>query len=98
MAYSIKFTHPAFDKGEEFDLTGVGLVENGSATKMDADQERYFISRNGMSVKDYFKDSEMVEVTGTSELKAEEIKELLPPEEEPVVEVTPATPEGGGES
>lgn len=104
MGYKIKYTHPDFDKDQEFDLTGVGLIKNGGTVTLDADQERDFISRVGQRPSDYFKGSEMVEVTGASELKKEDVDALAPPEEEPAatttVEATPATPaaSGGGET
>lgn len=98
MSYTIKFTHPDFDKDAEFELTGVGLVTNGKEFKMDADAERAFVSRNGVSVKDYFQGSEMVNVSGTSELKADEVKALTPTEPTAAEDVTPPTSDEGGET
>lgn len=92
MAYKITYEHPDFPKGHEFDMTGVGLVENGKARTLNHDEEVAFVSRNGMSVKDYFKGSEAVKLEGTTELKSSEAENITGAE----VSTTPAV-EGGGE-
>lgn len=47
----------------------MGLVNNGSSVEMDEDAEHAFVSKTGQSVEDYFKGSEVVKVSGSSELK-----------------------------
>jgi hypothetical protein len=101
MGYKIKFTHPDFDKDVEFDLTGVGLIKNGGTVSLNADEERDFIGRVGQRPSEYFKGNDMVEITGASELKKEEVDAILPPSEEEAaaatttVAATPTVAEGG---
>jgi hypothetical protein len=72
MAYTIEYNHPDFDKGEEFDVTGVGLIKNGGTVKLDEEAERSFVATTGRSVKDYFKGNANFKLTGTTELKSNE--------------------------
>jgi hypothetical protein len=68
VAYTLEVNHPDFPKGTEFDLDGI-LVENGSSAKVDKEKEEWFLSHNGRSIKDiYGGKSEIVKLTGTSEL------------------------------
>lgn len=68
MAYTLKFSHPSFENDQEFDLYGIGLVKNGGSIKLDKEAEQSFVDKTGKSIKDYFKGSGHVEVTGTTEL------------------------------
>jgi hypothetical protein len=64
MSYTVKLNHPNFAKGTPLDVKGVGLIENGGSVKIE--DEQLFKAKTGMTVKEYFKDSEMIEVTGSS--------------------------------
>ena len=81
MALKVTIKHPS--AGEtEFEIPGVGMVRNhGSLTLDEADEARFF-SRTGMKVKDYYKDTEDVDVSGTSEAK-------LPANQVPAPNVSP---------
>lgn len=70
MAYTIKYNNPNYEAGGQLHLTGVGLIENGGEVKLDKDAEKRLEAVTGRSVKDYFKDNEMVTVSGTTELKS----------------------------
>jgi len=82
MALKVQIKHPTQGPDEEFAVPGAGMVKNGGSVTMNEDQERIFFSITGMHVRDYYKDSEMVTVTGTSEAK-------LPPNEVPAPNVNP---------
>jgi hypothetical protein len=73
VALKLSFHDPAFPKDKEVDLGGV-LVKNGGSVTLSENQETTLVSRHGMSVKDYFKGSEMVKVEGTTELSAKELE------------------------
>lgn len=73
MTLKLTWTHPDMPKGEEGEIRGVGLVKNGSSVTLNEEQERNAIAVLGMSVKDFFKDSEQVKVEGTSEVKVSEV-------------------------
>lgn len=78
MALTVKMDNPAYPKGEELDVTGIGLVENGSSVKLDEEAEQRFFAANGMTVREALKDSEIFEVSGTAEYSAP----AVPAEEE----------------
>ena len=69
MALEVQMKHPTQGPDEEFAIPGVGMVKNGSTVTLDAEQEAMAFAMTGMHIKDYFKDSEMVTVTGTAEAK-----------------------------
>jgi hypothetical protein len=77
MAYKITYEHPDFPKGHEFDMTGVGIVENGKTKTLDKDAEIHFVAMTGQTVKDYFSESESVKVEGSTELKSAEVAERV---------------------
>lgn len=68
MALKVTVKHPSMGD-VEIEIPGVGLVKNhGSITLTEEDEGRFF-SRTGMKVKDYYKDTEDVDVSGTSDAK-----------------------------
>lgn len=69
MAYTITFTNEAYDKGVEFDIPGLGILKNGEPRKLTEDEERAYVGYSYMTVKDGFKDSELIKVEGTTEIK-----------------------------
>jgi hypothetical protein len=100
MSYTLKFSHPHFPEGMEFNVNNLGRVPNGGSLEIDEDMERGFMMINGVPLEDTFKDDVMVELTGTSELDQSEKDAILeffnPPEvEAPVVEEDGTTPDFG---
>lgn len=67
MAYTLEVKHPDFPKDWEFDLDGI-LVKNGSSAKVSEEQEQAFLSKWGQSIKDIYGKSEIVKLSGTTEL------------------------------
>ena len=70
MALKVQIKHPTQGPDVEFAIPGAGLVKNGDTVTLDEEQEAMAVSIVGMSLKDYYKDDEMVTVSGTSEVKA----------------------------
>lgn len=70
MALKVQIKHPTQGPDTEFAIPGAGMVKNGDTVTLDEEQEAMAVSIVGMSLKDYFKDDEMVTVSGTSEVKA----------------------------
>jgi hypothetical protein len=91
MGYKVEFKHPYYEKGVEFEIAGLGLIANGGSINVDADQERSFIATQGKTLKDALQGNGMLSLSGTSELKKEEVEALLPPPPPP--EPEPATDE-----
>lgn len=69
MALKVQVKHPTQGPDEEFAIPGVGMVKNGSTVTLNAEQEEMAYAMTGMHIKDYFKDNEMVTVSGTAEAK-----------------------------
>lgn len=69
MSLKVTFTHPDFPKGYEFEVAGLGLLKNGEATSVSAEQEAQFVAEHGEGVKDHLKEDEMFKVEGTTEVK-----------------------------
>ena len=69
MAYKLTVNHPHFPAGHEFDVTGVGLVENGKSVTLDAEAVERFETITGAKITDYFKDNEnyKLEASGKKE-------------------------------
>lgn len=97
MSYTLKFSHPHFPEGMEFNVNNLGRVPNGGSLEIDEDMERGFMMINGVPLEDTFKDDVMVELTGTSELDQSERDAILeffnPPQVEVPVEAN--TPDFG---
>jgi hypothetical protein len=74
MALKVQIKHPTQGPDTEFAIPGAGMVKNGDTVTLDADQELMAFSMVGMSIKDYYKDDEMVTVTGTSEVKLPKVE------------------------
>lgn len=91
MALTVKYNNAALPEGQPVDIGGV-LVENGGSVELTREQEDTLVSRVGMLAKDYFKDSEDVEVSGNPFLSQSDLDERFPAadeEEQPVNTVTP---------
>lgn len=69
MALKVQVKHPTQGPDVEFAIPGVGMVKNGDTATVTEEGERMAFAMTGMSLKDYFKDDEMVTVSGTSEAK-----------------------------
>lgn len=76
MPHELKFNHPHFPEGTVFSIAGLGEIENGGTLGLDEDAERFFVSTVGDSVENAFANSATVEVSGSSELKKNEVEEL----------------------
>jgi flagellar capping protein FliD len=78
MGYSLKFEHPHFPDEHVFGLNDLGIVKNGGTLEVDEDQERQFVASQGKSIEDAFKSNPLVTLSGSSEISAEEMKQLVP--------------------
>lgn len=88
MAYKITYNHPAYDKDQELDIRGIGLIKNGGSVTLDDAAETTFIQLTGMTVKDKIGNDEHFTVEGSSSLKKSDVDSLLGLEE--VAAETPA--------
>lgn len=70
MALKVQIKHPTQGPDTEFAIPGAGMVKNGDTVTLDEEQEAMAVSVVGMPLEEYFKDDEMVTVTGSSEVKA----------------------------
>ncbi len=77
MAHELKFEHPHFPEGTIFAISGLPEVANGQSIGIDEDAERFFVGNTGLTVEDAFADDPTVTVTGSSELSADDIKQLV---------------------
>ncbi len=77
MAHELKFDHPHFPEGTIFAISGLPEVANGQSIGIDEDAERFFIGNTGLTVEDAFADDPTVTVTGSSELSADDTKQLI---------------------
>ena len=75
MAYKLECDHPDFPKDWEFDLDGIACKNKGSVTVTE-EMERSFLARVGRTIKDIYGHSEIVKLSGTSELSPKEKAEL----------------------
>jgi hypothetical protein len=96
MGLKVTYTHPAFPDDYEFDVYGVGLVTNGEAKELTAEEEQAAVGKLGMPVRDYLGESEDMKVEGTATVKAADIPP--PPEEVETTQVIDPEEEEGGES
>lgn len=48
----LTYNNPAFEKGLELDLPGIGLIKNGEPFEVDKDQEEAYEARTGNSLKE----------------------------------------------
>jgi hypothetical protein len=71
VALKVEVDFPDYPKGHEFDVSGI-LVPNGGSTELSEEAEQAFLARKGRSVKDAFKGSANVKVSGTSALNKKE--------------------------
>ena len=77
MAHELKFNHPHFPEGTIFAISGLPEVANGQSIGIDEDAERFFVGNTGLSIEDAFADDPTVSVTGSSELSADDTKQLI---------------------
>lgn len=86
MGYTVKYNHPHFPEGTEFNVGNLGRVPNGGSLEIDEDMERTFLMTNGVTIEDTFKGDAMVELSGSSSLDKSEVDQILaffaPTEEE----------------
>jgi hypothetical protein len=51
----LTYNNPAFEKGLEIDLPGIGLIKNGEPFEVDEDQEAAYKDRTGNSLAEVAK-------------------------------------------
>ena len=90
MAIKVQIKHPSLGPDVEFAIPGAGMVKNGDTVTLTEEQEQMAFAITGMHIKDYFKDDEMVTVSGTTEAK-------LPPNAVPAPNVNPDTVDEGSD-
>ena len=73
MAYKLEVNHPDFPKDFEFNCDGI-LVKNKGSVTVSREQELKFLKKQGKTIKEIYGHSEIVNLTGTSELSTEEKK------------------------
>ena len=69
MALKVTVDKPQFPKGQEFAIQGIGIIENGKALTLTADQERDYAAFHGKTVRDGLSGDEAFKVEGTAEWK-----------------------------
>lgn len=69
MSLKVTYNSPAFGKGEEVAVNGLGVLVNGKSVDLDEAAERAFLAENGKTVKEALKDDPHFKVEGTAELK-----------------------------
>ncbi|SRR6266496_3056878 len=77
MGYTLKFSHPHFPEGTEFNVGNLGRVPNGGSLVIDEEAERLFLMSNGVTLADSFKGDDSVTLTGSSALDKSEVNEIL---------------------
>jgi len=73
VAYKLEVNHPAYPKDFEFNLDGI-LVKNKGSVTVTEDMERKFLKKQRKTIKEIYGHSEIVKLSGTSELSTEEKK------------------------
>ena len=68
---SISFHNPDYPDEIVFDIGGIAVPNNGTK-ELDAEAELAFFARHGEKVKEFYKDTPYVSVSGTSELKSKD--------------------------
>lgn len=68
MPLKVTYTNDNFDKDHEWDVPGLGIIQNGVPTTISKEQEEQFVLERRMTVKDAVGDSEYVKVEGTTEV------------------------------
>lgn len=94
MSYTLKYDHPHFPEGMEFNVGNLGRVENKGSMEIDEEMERLFLMSNGITLEDAFKGNAVASISGSSALDKSEVDYILstftPPEvEEPAIEEPP---------
>jgi hypothetical protein len=80
MAVEVAADFPGYEKGTVIDIGGVA-VTNGKTVKLSDDQELALVSRHRMAVRDRFKDSETIKITGSPKYGPSEVEKMFPPVE-----------------
>jgi len=66
---TVAMSHPAFPDGTEFGINHLGVVPNGGSLEVPEENEQAFVNANDKSVADAFEGSEVVTVSGTSDVE-----------------------------
>lgn len=71
MAYKLEVNHPDFPKDFPFNCDGI-LVKNKGSVTVTKEMEVRFLKKNRKSLKDIYGHSEIVKLSGSSELTKDE--------------------------
>jgi hypothetical protein len=66
MTLTVTMNHPDYPKGEEFDLSGVGMIKNGESFTIEDDVIKRNDDANGYSLEKSLSDDPMFEVKSGS--------------------------------
>lgn len=73
MAYKLEVNHPDFPKDFPFNCDGI-LVKNKGSVTVTEEMELRFLKKQGKTLKDVYGHSELVKLSGTSELTTDKKK------------------------
>lgn len=76
MAYKLEVDHPNYPKDFPLNLDGI-LVKNKGSVTVTEEMEQRFVAKNRKSIKDIYGHSDIVKITGTSELGKSGVSEIL---------------------
>jgi len=88
---TVSVSHPAFPDEQEFGIDHLGVVPNNGSLEVPEENERSFITVNGMTVEDAFKGNGVVSVSGSSSV--DDPQELIGDRQAPGPEQGVVTPE-----
>lgn len=66
MALKVSYDNPQMMKGVEVELIGIGMIPNGGSVTVEESQEQQFMLERRETIKDAFKNNEMIKVEGAS--------------------------------
>ena len=69
MTLTVTMNHPDYPKGEEFDLSGVGLIKNKESFTIDDDTIKRHDDANGFSLEKSLSEDPLYEVKSGSTTK-----------------------------
>lgn len=78
MSYTLSAEHPDFPDDTEFGVLTLGRVKNHGTLEVDEETERLFVTENGMTLAEAFKNNAVFTLSGNSYLTDKEVAELIP--------------------
>lgn len=67
MALKITYDNPDFPKGHEFEIRGLGVLENGKSVTLTEEQEENFAAETGQTLGEALEGNEAFKVDETKE-------------------------------